>query len=63
MEEKPRKNSTRKLIKELKMNNIHFDPVAVIDHPELLTSELGKVCCAIFCMRDSFKDDCRLPKE
>jgi hypothetical protein len=45
------------------MNDIHFDPASVLDHPELLTSELGKVCCAIFCMRGIFKDDCRSPKE
>jgi hypothetical protein len=63
MEEEPRKNSTRKLTRELKMNDIHFDPASVLDHPELLTSELGKVCCAIFCMRGIFKDDCRSPKE
>jgi hypothetical protein len=40
------------------MNEIHFDPAAVIDHPELLTSELGKVCCAIFWLRDTFKGGC-----
>jgi hypothetical protein len=58
MEEKPRKNSSRKLTRELTMNEIHFDPAAVIDHPELLTSELGKVCCAIFWLRDTFKGGC-----